>query len=195
MMFPRFLRVSLIAPVALLLAAAEESEPLHGFSLDGLEVPRELVVSAAPRRDPVASLDAPAFAPAEDASWVTAATPVLGVALGGQARAYPVHLLEYHPLVNDEIGDEPVVVGFDPITATGRAYQRKVSDRVLEFGLSGLAYNGGLLLYDRETKSLWSLFEGRAIAGPLAYCVCPPSTSESGSLGRHEARHPLRQRA
>ena len=86
MTFRRLQQVALLAPLALLLAAAEESEPLHGFSLEGLEVPRDLVVSAAPRRDPVASLDAPGFAVAEDASWVSAANPVIGVALGGQAR-------------------------------------------------------------------------------------------------------------
>jgi hypothetical protein len=173
----------------LLLAAAEESEPLHGFSLEGLEVPRELVVSAARRRDPIASLDAPGFAAPADADWVTAANPVIGVALGGQARAYPVHLLEYHPLVNDEIGDVPVVVGFDPITATGRAYRRKLSGRVLEFGLSGLAYNAGLLLYDRETESLWSLFEGRAIAGPLVGKRLAPLPVRQEHMGTWLARH------
>jgi hypothetical protein len=190
MSFPRSLRVAPLASLALLLVAAEGSEPLHGFSIEGLEAPRELIVSAAPQRDPIVSLDAPGFAAAEDASWVTAANPVIGVALGGQARAYPVHLLEYHPLLNDEIGDVPVVVGFDPITATGRAYQRKLSDRVLEFGLSGLVYNAGLLLYDRETKSLWSLFEGRAIAGPLAGQRLTPLRVRQEHMGTWLARHP-----
>ncbi len=190
MTFPRLLRVAVLAPLVLLLAAAEESEPLHGFSLEGLEEPRELIVSAARRRDPIASLDAPGFVAAGDASWVTAANPVIGVALGEQARAYPVHLLEYHPLVNDEIAGTPVVVGFDPITATGRAYRRKLSDRVLEFSLSGLAYNAGLLLYDRETKSLWSLFEGRAIAGALAGKRLTPLPVRQEHMGTWLARHP-----
>jgi hypothetical protein len=190
MRLPRLLRVALLSPLALLLAAAEESEPLHGFSLEGLEVPRELVVPAAPRRDPIASLDAPGFVGAEDADWVAATNPVIGVALGGQARAYPIHLLEYHPLLNDELGGVPVVVGFDPFTATGRAYRRELSGRVLEFGLAGLAYNAGLLLYDRETQSLWSLFEGRAIAGPLAGKRLTPLPVRQEHMGTWLVRHP-----
>jgi hypothetical protein len=190
MSFPRVPAIVWLLSLALPIAATDEGEPLHGFSLDGLEVPRELVVPAASRRDPVASLDGPGFAAAQDAPWVAAANPVIGVAFAGEARAYPVHLLEYHPLVNDQIGGTPVVVGFDPITATGRAYQRTLSGRVLEFGLSGLAYNAGLLLYDRETKSLWSLFEGRAIAGPLAGQRLTPIRVRQEHMATWLARHP-----
>jgi hypothetical protein len=37
---------------------------------------------------------------------------VLGVRLGGQARAYPVRALAYHHVVNDRVGDEPVVATY-----------------------------------------------------------------------------------
>ena len=49
--------------LGVLLAGADEREPLHGFSLEDLKVPRDLVVEAAARRDPVASVDAPGFGP------------------------------------------------------------------------------------------------------------------------------------
>src|SRR5690606_1400773 len=38
----------------------------------------------------------------------------------------------------------------------------------LEFGVSGLLYNSGFLMYDRETESLWSQFLGQAVSGPLS---------------------------
>lgn len=70
--------------------------------------------------------------------------------------------------MNDVLGDEPVVVTYDPLAGVPRAFRRRVGDRVLEFGVSGLVYNHNFLLYDRETGSLWVQFTGEAIAGPLA---------------------------
>lgn len=182
--------IVLLVAAASLAHAADEGGSLHGFDLAGLIVPRDLVVAAAARRDPIASLDAPGYAAAQDASWVAPTNPVIGVAVGDQARAFPVHLLEYHPLVNGEIAGIPVLVCFDPITATGRAYRRKLGDRVLGFGLAGLAYNSGLLLYDRQTQSLWSAFEGRAIAGPLAGRSLDRLPVRQEHMATWLARHP-----
>ncbi len=37
---------------------------------------------------------------------------VTGVVVNGQARAYPIGLLDYHELVNDTLGGKPVTVGW-----------------------------------------------------------------------------------
>jgi hypothetical protein len=159
--------LALLLP-ALLLTAADAEKELNGFKLEGALVPRELIVSKVPTRDGIHSVDEPEFAPVEGATWVEPKTPVLGVELGGEARAYPVHLLEYHQIVNDVLGGVPVAVTFGPLSAVPLAFHRKVDGRALSFGVSGLLYNANFLMYDRETESLWSQFEGRAIAGPLA---------------------------
>jgi hypothetical protein len=52
------------------------------------------------------------FARAAEASWVAADEPVLAVALGGEARAYPVRQLAYHHVVNDEVGGEPIAATY-----------------------------------------------------------------------------------
>jgi hypothetical protein len=88
--------------------------------------------------------------------------------VGGEAHAYPVHLLEYHQIVNDTLGGVPIAVTYDPLTATHRVFKRELDGSTLSFGVSGLLYNSGFLMYDRQSESLWSQFEGRAIAGPLA---------------------------
>jgi hypothetical protein len=41
----------------------------------------------------------------------------------------------------------------------------EVADRPLTFGVSGLLYNSDMLLYDRQTRSLWSQIAARAISG------------------------------
>jgi len=40
--------------------------------------------------------------------------------------------------------------------------------RPLTFGVSGMLWRGSLVMFDRETQSLWSHVTGRAVAGPLA---------------------------
>ena len=155
----------LAAPV--LLGAHDETDP-NGFDVAGALVPREAIVAGGPGRDGIRSVDAPEFAPPDEATWVAADTPVLGVEAGGEARSYPVHLLEYHQIVNDVLGGVSVAITYDPLSAVPLAFRRTVAGRTLTFGVSGLLYNSNFLMYDRETESLWSQFTGAAIAGPLS---------------------------
>jgi hypothetical protein len=152
------------APVA----GGDERERPNGFSLANATIGRDDIVRGGPPRDGIRSIDAPAFVPAADATWVDDATPVLGVVVKGDARAYPVHLMDYHQIANDVVGGVPLAVTWDPLTGAPLAFERTVDGRVLTFGVSGLLYNSGFLMYDRETESLWSQFLGRAVAGPLA---------------------------
>jgi len=140
----------------------------YGFQIEGALVSPGSIVAGGPGRDGIRSVDEPEFATLEDATWMVDDTPVLGVRVGGEARAYPVHLLEYHQIVNDTLGGVPIAVTYDPLTATHRVFKRELDGSTLSFGVSGLLYNSGFLMYDRQSESLWSQFEGRAIAGPLA---------------------------
>ncbi len=48
-------------------------------------------------------------------------------------------------------------------------YDRQVTeDQVLTFGVSGMLYRNGLIMYDHQTESLWSHILGQAIAGDFA---------------------------
>ena len=47
-------------------------------------------------------------------------------------------------------------------------YARKVGDKTLTFGVSGLLVRNSLVMYDHETDSLWSHLTGQALSGPLA---------------------------
>lgn len=47
-------------------------------------------------------------------------------------------------------------------------YDRDIRGRTLSFGVSGKLYRNSLIMYDRETGSLWSHFLGAAVQGPLA---------------------------
>jgi uncharacterized protein DUF3179 len=54
----------------------------------------------------------PGFVEAGRASEVEDADMVLAVEAGGQAKAYPVRLMAYHHVVNDEVGSQPIVATY-----------------------------------------------------------------------------------
>jgi hypothetical protein len=149
-------------------APARAADELNGFSLEKLTVPRSLLVAGGPGRDDIPSVDAPRFVPAKEAVWSPPDATLIGVALGGEARGYPTHLVERHVVVNDVFGKAPVAVVYDPLAGAPVAFSRKLGGRTLSFGVSGLVQNGAIVLYDRETQSLWSPLLGQAIAGKLA---------------------------
>jgi hypothetical protein len=93
--------------------------------------------------------------------------PVLGLAIGDDRRAYPLRIMNWHEVVNDRFGGRSVVVTFCPLCGTGVAFEARVAGKELDFGVSGLLYNSDVLLYDRQTQSLWSQLLGQAISGPL----------------------------
>lgn len=183
-----------VAALALLGATEEpkppEKKPLNGFAITRQTVDRGEILEGGPPRDGIRSVDAPTFAAAAEAGWVRPDNPVLGVAVGGDARAYPVHLIEHHQIINDVVGGSPLAVSYDPLTGTPRAFERRVDGRELHFGVSGLIWNSGFLMYDRETESLWSQFTGQALSGPLAGKTLRRVPIRQEDLGVWLAREP-----
>jgi hypothetical protein len=168
-------------------SAAEDT--LEGFDIGNLSVDRSLLVSGGPGRDGIKVVDAPEFSHIGEATWVGRDTEVIGVELDGQARAYPVRMLEYHQIVNDELAGVPIAVTYDPLSGTPLTFRRKVGDRTLHFAVSGLLYNDNFVLFDRETESLWSQFLGRAIAGPMVGTKLERVLTRQETTGVWVARH------
>ena len=99
--------------------------------------------------------------------WLGETEPVLAFELGGEARAYPLQVMIWHELVNDAVGDVPVTISYCPLCNSALAYDRRLGDRILDFGTSGKLYNSSLVMYDRQTESLWTHFDARAVVGHL----------------------------
>ena len=71
----------------------------------------ELIVSVP--RDAIPALVRPRFVSAEEVGGkLKDADRVLGVSLNGEAKAYPVRILNWHELVNDSVGGRPVLVSW-----------------------------------------------------------------------------------
>ena len=123
--------------------------------------------SGGPPPDGIPPIDAPRFEHAGTVDWLGETEPVLALEIDGEARAYPLQVMTWHELVNDAIGDTPVTISYCPLCNSALAYDRRLGDRVLDFGTSGSLYNSSLVMYDRQTESLWTHFDARAVVGYL----------------------------
>jgi uncharacterized protein DUF3179 len=160
--------ICLVSALAALvvLASAAAARTLNGFDLKDSLVPPDQILPGGPGRDGIPAIDAPKFVSASAAN-LAAADRVLGLARNGAVKAYPVRILNWHEIVNDRFGDEPIAVTYCPLCGTGIAYIARAGGRATTFGVSGLLYNSDLLLYDRATQSLWSQITAQAITGRL----------------------------
>ena len=85
-----------------------------------------------------------------------------GLVRSGKALSWPLRELARVPVVNDTFAGLPLVVVFDRQSATITAFERRLGDIELTFGLK----DGGLI--DDQTSSVWDPVSGRAIRGTLA---------------------------
>jgi len=92
---------------------------------------------------------------------------VIGLEINGDLRAYPLSILVWHEIVNDNVGGVPVAITYCPLCFTNQVFERVIDGQEVEFGTSGKLYNSNLVMYDRLTESYWSQALGKAITGEL----------------------------
>lgn len=149
------------------------------------------VLSGGPPRDGIPSIDRPRFVALADArGWIDPREPVLvieaetarraqrragsdaaggtGESADGAVHIYPLQILTWHEIVNDEVGGVPVTVTYCPLCNTGVAFLREVHGAVLSFGTTGRLRFSNLIMYDRESESWWQQASGNGIAGHFA---------------------------
>jgi hypothetical protein len=143
---------------------AVAADTKNGFPLAPASIPAGEIVAGGPPRDGIPALVDPLRIPAEEAHW-EAEEPVVGVVIRGNAAAYPLSILEWHELVNDTLGGRPILVSYCPLCGTAMVFDRRIAGRARTFGVSGLLFRSDLLLYDRETESLWSQLRSEAVTG------------------------------
>ncbi len=149
------------------------------------------ILSGGPPRDGIRSIDDPQFiAQAEATDWLADNEPVIVLDLNGDARAYPLSIITWHEIINDEVGGVPAVVTFCPLCNSALAFDRRVNGQTVEFGVSGLLRNSDLIMYDRTTETLWQQFTGEAIIGDLAGDRLTFLPTSIVSFGDFRAAHP-----
>jgi hypothetical protein len=119
-------------------------------------------------KDCIPSIDDPEFESINSADeWLENKDTVFVLEHKGTERSYSQRILNRHEIVNDVVSGDPLVLTFCPLCGSALAFERTLDGRVLEFGVSGKLHNNDLIMYDRQTESLWQQITGEAIVGEL----------------------------
>ena len=141
----------------------EDCDPAHS-------IPLTQIFADGPPPDGIPPIDDPVFESIDAAGdWLEPTSPVMVVDVDGDARAYPLAILNWHEIVNDEVAGRPLVITYCPLCNSALVFDRTVEGpdgpEVLDFGTSGRLYLSNLVMYDRQTRSLWTQFDGEAVVG------------------------------
>lgn len=117
--------------------------------------------------DGIPPLEHPKFIDASEAKYLGKKNVVFGVFINGEARAYPKRILAWHELFNDTVGGVDVTCAYCTLCGAAVLYDQKIGSQKFDFGTSGFLYRSNKLMYDRQTRSLWSSLEGVPVTGKL----------------------------
>ncbi len=143
----------------------------------------------------IAALDDPPADPATEVDWLSDGDAVIGVTVGGSSRAYPLHIMETHELVNDVLGGERIALAYCTLCGSGQAYRLDpVPDELQPVVLrtSGLLNRSNKIMFDLTSRSMIDTFTGEARTGPWreAGILLEPITTVTSAWGAWRTEHP-----
>ena len=173
-------------------ATSTPREPSVSETYRDVELPvPESELARGAGKDTIAAITEPVFGP----DWsgieehLSDGSLVIGVERDGATRAYPLKVLNWHEVVNDNLGG-PLLVTYCPLCASGVVADRTVEGEALTFGVSGLLWRADLVMYDEATGSLWSQLLAKAIRGELTGTDLALYPSTTTTWGQWREAHP-----
>lgn len=149
------------------------------------------LIPGGPPKDGIPAIVNPKFESNQSASdWVSEREPVISLEINGEAKAYPLQILMFHEIANDELGSKHVLVSFCPLCYSAIVYNRELDNEVHRFGVSGLLRNSDLVMYDQKTESFWEQFTGEAIVGEMLGRKLEPIPSQIISFEQFVEMYP-----
>lgn len=130
-------------------------------------IPRDKVIDGGPGKDGIPALVDPNTISVSEVTYLDEDDLVIGFKWGDEVKAYPHKILDWHEIINDQVGGKPIAITYCPLTGTSIVWDRLVDGDVTSFGVSGLLYNSNLIPYDRKTESNWSQMRLDCVNGPL----------------------------
>lgn len=182
--------VVLCFSIGLFMGQAHAKRYKGGFDVTDALIPIDNILPGGPPKDGIPAIDKPKFIPAGKADFLTPEDRVLGLSYNGEIKAYPIAIMNWHEIVNDRFGSHSIAITFCPLCGTGIAFKAEQNHKPLSFGVSGLLYNSDMLLYDRDTESLWSQIKMQAISGKFKGNRLQPIALHHTSWSDWKKRYP-----
>jgi hypothetical protein len=150
------------------------------------------IIEGGPGKDGIQSIDQPAFESIESAEkWLDAREPVIVFSSGAKSKAYPLQILIYHEIVNDQLGDEKISITYCPLCNAAMIFSRWHKGLLLDFGTTGKVYTSNLVMYDRQSESWWLQFTGESVVGDYSGDSLKLLPSQIVSFKHFKDAHPL----
>ncbi len=130
-------------------------------------------------RDCIPALTNPELISASEATQLKDDDLVLGFVYNeSDVRAYPLRILDWHEVINQDFSGASITITYCPLTGTAVGIDvHRTGDlappitdfetELSSFGVSGFLYNNNLIPYDRGTFSNWSQMLLQCVNGPL----------------------------
>lgn len=123
------------------------------------------ILDMPPGVDDIPAIDTPRFIPGDEVSWLGPLDEVIGISSGSESHCLPVSVLIWHHLVNDTVNGLAVGILYDPISGAALGFSRRGNEESIPFGISGKAWRGAGLIYDRNERRLWHPITGLCVNG------------------------------
>ncbi|OVE77818.1 hypothetical protein BVX98_01800 [bacterium F11] len=153
-------------------------------------IPLEEIKAGGPPKDGIPALLRPKFLSSKEASYLEDEDRVVGITVGTESKAYPIQILNWHEIVNDQINKKGVVISYCPLCGTAMIFDATIEGKKHTFGVSGLLYNSDVLMYDHQTESLWSQLKMQAVTGKRVGTPLRLLASEVSTWKEWKTRHP-----
>ena len=144
-----------------------------------------------PPKDGIPSIDNPKYVTVDAADeWIEDNELVLALSYKGAKRVYPLQIMVFHEIVNDNVAGDPILITYCPLCGSGIAFERIINNEEVEFGTSGKLFNSNLVMYDRKTDTYWTQIGGQAIIGELTGMKLEPVSIDTVTWRDWKAAHP-----
>lgn len=151
------------------------------------------LISGGAVRDGIPALSDPPLVDLNDpgaSAYLDSDDRVVGFVLDGVPIAVPHNILWHHEIVNLTGASTAVAVTYCPLTGSAIVFNRSVLGGG-EFRVSGLLFQSNLMMFDRETDSLWPQMLGQARCGPRDGAVIPTVASWEMTWSSWQAANPF----
>lgn len=130
-------------------------------------IPETEVFDGGPGKDGIPALQNPEMGNINSINYLDDNDLVIIFKEGNAVKIYPHKILDWHEIVNDNIGSKAYAITYCPLTGSAICWDRTINGTETTFGVSGLLYNSNLLPYDRLTESYWSQMLNKSVKGNL----------------------------
>ncbi len=127
----------------------------------------EDVFDGGPGKDGIPALVNPPAVLVDSIDFLKKSDMVIGFRVDNEYIAYPQAILDWHEIINDQLGNAQYAVIYCPLTGTTAIWNRVLNGASTTFGVSGLLYQNNIIPYDRASNSNWSQMLQQCINGPL----------------------------